>query len=157
MAYACDDIHYMRLAIQEAKNAALNNEVPVGAVVIDSHGDLIATGFNKTISNNDPTAHAEIIALRKACTAKTNYRLPGASLYVTLEPCVMCIGAIMHARISRVVYGAQDPKTGACESVLAIPSIKELNHQTRLHSGVMADQCSELLRKFFAEKRGKFK
>jgi tRNA(adenine34) deaminase len=114
---------------------------------------IIATGFNQPIGEHDPTAHAEIMALRQAATLLGNYRLPGCELYVTLEPCAMCAGAILHARLARVVYGAPDPKTGVGGSVLNLFAESQLNHQTELISGVLADECAALLRSFFAERR----
>ncbi|AMP00912.1 cytidine and deoxycytidylate deaminase zinc-binding region family protein [Collimonas arenae] len=116
-------------------------------------GQVIATGFNQPIGNHDPTAHAEIMALRAASTILGNYRLPGCELYVTLEPCAMCAGAMMHARLARVIYGASDPKTGACGSVLNLFEQEKLNHHTELTAGVLADECGTLLKEFFAERR----
>lgn len=143
----------MRLALAQARQAQAAGEVPVGAVVVDASGQLLGQGFNCTISGHDPTAHAEIVALRRAAAALQNYRLPGASLYVTLEPCAMCMGAMLHARLSRVVYGATDPKTGACGSVLALHAQPQLNHQTQVQGGLLASECGELLRHFFRERR----
>jgi tRNA(adenine34) deaminase len=114
---------------------------------------VVAEGANRPILGHDPTAHAEIRALRTACEAAGNYRLPGATLYVTLEPCAMCMGAMLHARLARVVYGASDPKTGACGGVIDLPSVAVLNHQTQVEGGVLADECGELLRAFFRERR----
>lgn len=145
----------MRLAMQQALLAEEQGEVPVGAVLVDSRGELLGTGFNRTIQDQDPTGHAEIIALRAAATRMSNYRLPGASLFVTLEPCTMCMGAIMHARLSRVVFAAADPKTGACGSVINLPQEPRLNHHTEVVGGVLADECGEMLRAFFRRRRGK--
>ena len=147
------DIAMMRRALELARTAWQEGEVPVGAVVCDAAGKVVGEGANRPILAHDPTAHAEIRALRAACAAAANYRLPGATLYVTLEPCAMCMGAMLHARLARVVYGAPDPKTGACGGVLDLPAIAVLNHQTRVEGGVLADECGELLRAFFRERR----
>ncbi|WP_061533959.1 tRNA adenosine(34) deaminase TadA [Collimonas arenae] len=146
------DAIYMQQAISQARNAWALGEVPVGALVVKD-GQVIATGFNQPIGNHDPTAHAEIMALRAASTILGNYRLPGCELYVTLEPCAMCAGAMMHARLARVIYGASDPKTGACGSVLNLFEQEKLNHHTELTAGVLADECGTLLKEFFAERR----
>src|SRR5690606_7072401 len=148
-----DDTRAMMLAIEQARLAREQGEVPVGAVVLDGQGRVIGKGFNRTISAHDPTAHAEIVALRQAAQAMENYRLPEASLFVTLEPCAMCVGAMLHARLARIVYAADDPKTGACHSVLQVPEVRQLNHQTRVQRGLMADECAELLRDFFRARR----
>ena len=145
----------MRLALEQAGLAQEVGEVPVGAVIIDANGVLLASGFNRTIQDHDPTGHAEVVALRNAAKKSANYRLPGATLYVTLEPCVMCMGAMMHARLARVVYGAPDPKTGACGSVINLPSESRLNHHTRVEGGVLAHECGEILRDFFKRRRVK--
>ncbi len=142
----------MRLALTQAAEARAAGEVPVGAVIVKD-GDVIATGFNRPISHRDPTHHAEIAALRAAATRLGNYRLPGCTLYVTLEPCAMCAGAMMHARIARVVFGASDPKTGACGSVLNLFAERRLNHHAELTGGVLADECGTMLSDFFAERR----
>ena len=142
----------MRLALDQAHNALLVGEVPVGAVILRD-GQLIATGYNRPVTTLDPTAHAEIGALRHAATLLGNYRLPGCELYVTLEPCAMCAMALLHARLSRVVFGTTDPKTGAAGSVLNLFEQPQLNHHTALVGGVMADDCSALLREFFAQRR----
>lgn len=147
-----DRIH-MRRALDLAQSAWDAGEVPVGAVVVDADGRVIGEGANAPIGGADPTAHAEILALRAACTAAGNYRLPGATLYVTLEPCAMCMGAMLHARLARVVYGAPDPKTGACGGVIDVPGVPALNHQTVVEGGVLADTCGEMLRSFFRERR----
>lgn len=142
----------MRQAISQAHNAWALGEVPVGAIVV-KNGQIISTGFNQPIGTHDPTSHAEIMALRAAAALLGNYRLPGCELYVTLEPCAMCAGAMMHARLARVIYGAADPKTGACGSVLNLFAQEKLNHHTELVGGVLAEDCSELLKDFFVERR----
>jgi tRNA(adenine34) deaminase len=147
-----DDAHFMRLALAEAQAAALAGEVPVGAVVVKD-GRVIAIGRNAPIDGHDPTAHAEIVALRAAARALGNYRLDGCSLYVTLEPCAMCSGAMLHARMARVVFGAADPKTGAAGSVVDLFGHPQLNHQTVVQGGVLAEDGAQLLRGFFKERR----
>lgn len=147
------DITWMQLALAQAAQAQQLGEVPVGAVLIDAQGQLLATGFNRTIVDHDPTAHAEIVALRLGAQRVQNYRLPGASLYVTLEPCAMCLGAMLHARLARVVFGAPDPKTGVCGSVLNLALEKQLNHQTQVQGGILAQACGDTLRDFFKERR----
>jgi tRNA(adenine34) deaminase len=144
----------MREALALAREAAAAGEVPVGALVV-SQGIVVGRGFNAPISNHDPSAHAEIQALRMAGRAQGNYRLPGCALYVTLEPCAMCVGAMLHARIARLVFGAADPKTGACGSVIDLFAEAELNHHATVTRGVMAAECAALLREFFAAKRAK--
>jgi tRNA(adenine34) deaminase len=146
----------MRIAIDQARNAWLVGEVPVGAVVM-RQGQVIATGYNRPITEHDPTAHAEIVALRHAATLLGNYRLPECELFVTLEPCAMCAMALMHARFKRVVFGAMEPKTGAAGSVLNLFDNATLNHHTALHGGVLADECSQLLKDFFAERREQYR
>jgi tRNA(adenine34) deaminase len=146
------DRQFMQQAIEQAQLAALAGEVPVGAVLV-REGQVISKAFNQPISKHDPSAHAEMLALRQAALLEQNYRLPGTTLYVTLEPCTMCAGAILHARVDRVVYGAPDPKTGAAGSVADIFSSKQINHQTRVEGGVMSDECGQLLRTFFKERR----
>ncbi|MBO1112952.1 tRNA adenosine(34) deaminase TadA [Bordetella petrii] len=145
----------MALALRQAEAAGQAGEVPVGAVVVDAQGRVLGAGYNRTITDSDPTAHAEIVALRAAAKQLGNYRLPGLSLYVTLEPCVMCIGAMLHARLARVVYGAADPKTGACGSVLDVGAVVRLNHHTTITGGVLAEPCGDLLRQFFRVRRAK--
>ena len=147
-----DDTFYMEQAVVQARRAEALGEVPVGAVVVKD-GVIIATGYNHPIGTHDPTAHAEIMALRAAADLLGNYRLPGCVLYVTLEPCVMCAGAMMHARLARVVYGATDPKTGACGSVLNLFGEGRLNHHTGVSGGVLGEQCGALLKEFFALRR----
>lgn len=143
----------MHAALEMADLAQREGEVPVGAVVIDAEGRVLGRGYNRCISDHDPTGHAEIVALRDAAAYAGNYRLPGLALYVTLEPCVMCMGAMLHARLARVVFGASDPKTGACGSVLDVPAVGQLNHQTVVVGGVMADECAGRLRAFFRARR----
>jgi tRNA(adenine34) deaminase len=145
----------MQLALAQAAQAQLLGEVPVGAVLVDGQGELLASGFNRTIIDHDPTAHAEIVALRAGAKQMQNYRLPGASLYVTLEPCAMCLGAMLHARLARVIFGAPDPKTGVCGSVLNLALEKQLNHHTQVEGGVLAQECGDTLRQFFKERRSK--
>jgi tRNA(adenine34) deaminase len=142
----------MREALALAVEAAGKSEVPVGAVVVRD-GAIIGRGSNRPISSADPTAHAEIVAMREAAAALGNYRLTGCELYVTLEPCAMCVGAMLHARVSRVVFGARDPKTGACGSVVDLTGVEKLNHHARFEGGVLADDCGAVLRRFFAERR----
>ncbi|BDT76793.1 MULTISPECIES: tRNA adenosine(34) deaminase TadA [Polynucleobacter] len=146
------DQQYMRMAIEQAQLAAQSGEVPVGAVLVKD-GQVISKAFNKPIANHDPSAHAEMLALREAALAEENYRIPGSTLYVTLEPCAMCSGAMLHARIDRVVYGASDPKTGAAGSVLDIFASKQINHQTSVEGGIMSEECGQLLRDFFKGRR----
>jgi tRNA(adenine34) deaminase len=146
------DESHMRRALALAAQAAALDEVPVGALVV-LNGEVIGEGSNAPISEADPTSHAEIRALRVAARRAGNYRLPGSTLYVTLEPCAMCVGAILHARVSRVVFGAPDPKTGAAGSVVDLFANERLNHQTSVLGGVLADECGALLRQFFAGKR----
>jgi len=147
-----DAERFMGLALDQARLAWERGEVPVGAVVVKD-GEVIATGFNQPIGGHDPTAHAEIVALRAAAEKLGNYRLPGCELYVTLEPCIMCSGAMMHARLARVVYAALDPKTGACGSVVNLFDEQKLNHHTAVTGGVLAGEASLMLKAFFAERR----
>ena len=143
-----DDAGFMAEALALARAAGDRGEVPVGAIVVKD-GAIIGRGGNAPIAANDPTAHAEIAALREAGRALGNYRLPGCALYVTLEPCAMCVGAILHARISRLVFGARDPKTGACGSVVDLLAEPRLNHHATAHGGVLANECGKLLSDFF--------
>ncbi len=146
------DIIYMQRAIQQAEFAAKNNEVPVGAVLVHAN-QVIGEGSNRPIGTHDPTAHAEIIALRAGANQLQNYRLINSTLYVTLEPCIMCIGAIVHARVQRVIYGAPDPKTGAVLSVFQLGNTAQLNHRVEYLGGLLVEECGELLRKFFRDRR----
>lgn len=146
------DDHFMREALALAQQAEALGEVPVGAVVVKA-GVIIGRGCNQPITVHDPTAHAEVVAMRDAAVRTGNYRLVGCELYVTLEPCVMCAGAIMHARVGRVVYGAADPKTGACGSVVDLFVDARLNHHATVVPGVLAGECSARLRTFFSQRR----
>jgi tRNA(adenine34) deaminase len=148
------DERFMRAALDLAREAAAADEVPVGAVLVVA-GEIVGMGFNQPILRRDPTAHAEIMALRNAADRLGNYRLPDSTLYVTLEPCVMCSGAIMHARVERVVFGARDPKTGAAGSVVNLFGEERLNHHTEIQGGVLAEECGALLSTFFAARRTK--
>lgn len=145
----------MQEALALAAEAARLDEVPVGAVVVSPEGVIIGRGYNQPITRHDPSAHAEIMALRDAALRTGNYRLPGCTLVVTLEPCVMCAGAVIHARIAQLVFGARDPKTGACGSVVNLFAESRLNHHTEVTGGMMAESCGALLRSFFAARRGK--
>lgn len=149
-----DDSGFMGLALDLAREAGAAGEVPVGALVV-LEGEVVGRGFNQPIGRHDPTAHAEITALRDAATRLGNYRLPGCTLYVTLEPCAMCAGAIMHARIERVVFGARDPKTGVAGSIIDLFAESRLNHHTSVLGGVLATECGSLLSGFFAARRGR--
>ena len=146
------DAAYMRLALEEARRAASQGEVPVGAVVVFGE-QIIGRGSNRNIADHDPTAHAEVVALRQAAAQLANYRLAGCTLYVTVEPCAMCAGAAVLARLERLVYGCDDPKAGAIRSLYQIADDARLNHRIEITSGVLAEECSALLRTFFAEKR----
>ena len=152
MSFSPADEQAMRLALDQALNAELSGEVPVGAVILQ-RGQLIATGYNRPITTHDPTAHAEIVALRHAAQLLQNYRLPDCELFVTLEPCPMCAMALMHARFKRVVFAAADPKTGAAGSVTDLFTDGRLNHHTRLQGGLLAEPAAALLRRFFAGRR----
>ena len=148
------DEFFMREAISLARSAECLGEVPVGAVVV-YEGQIVGRGFNSPIGENDPTAHAEIAALRDAARNLENYRLPGCELFVTLEPCAMCAGAILHSRIARVVDGARDPKTGVHGSVVDLFAVDRLNHHTEIVGGILAEECGRLLSDFFASRRAK--
>ena len=149
-----NDEFFMREALSLARSAECLGEVPVGAVVV-CEGKIVGRGFNSPIGESDPTAHAEIAALRDAARNLENYRLPGCELFVTLEPCAMCAGAILHSRILRVVYGARDPKTGVHGSVVDLFAVERLNHHTEVIGGVLAEECGQLLSGFFAARRAK--
>ena len=153
MSREMNDSAWMQQALAQARIAAENDEVPVGAVLVDAAGDLVAAGHNQPIGACDPSAHAEIMVLRAAAQKLGNYRLTGTTLYVTLEPCVMCVGALVHARVERVVYGAAEPKTGAIESAQRLFESGEFNHRPEIVSGVLADECASLMTEFFAGKR----
>ena len=149
---AVDDSDFMRAALAEAREAAGAGEVPIGAVAV-LEGQIVGRGQNRVIRDMEPTAHAEIIAMRAAATALGNYRLTGCELYVTLEPCAMCAGAMVHARLARLVYGARDPKAGAAGSVLEVLNHPRLNHQMEVKPGVLEDESAALLREFFRQRR----
>jgi tRNA(adenine34) deaminase len=146
------DYNFMKIALEEAEVAYSRGEVPVGAVLVQG-GNILARAHNSPIANNDPSAHAEILALRQAAKKIGNYRLMGAELFVTLEPCVMCAGAIVHARIERVIFGARDPKCGAVVSLYNILDDKRLNHQVRITEGILSKECGEIMGRFFQGKR----
>ncbi len=146
------DIDFMRLALAEAQLAADLGEVPVGAVLVHQ-GQVIGKGFNQPISSNDPSAHAEMVALRQAALAQGNYRLPGTTLYVTLEPCTMCAGLLIHSRVSRLVFGASEPRAGAVISRAQIFDQTWMNHRIEVEGGVLAEECGEVLRAFFKGRR----
>ena len=149
-----NDEFYMREALSLARAAECLGEVPVGAIVVRD-GEIVGRGFNSPIGESDPTAHAEIAALRDAARRLENYRLPGCELFVTLEPCAMCAGAMLHSRIARVVYGARDLKTGVHGSVVDLFAVERLNHHTEVVGGVLAEECGQLLSSFFAMRRAK--
>jgi len=150
---AGSDTDWMRQALAQAEIAAGMDEVPVGAVLVGAAGNLIAAGHNRPISACDPSAHAEIVTLRAAAQKLGNYRLPDTTLYVTLEPCTMCVGALVHARVGRLVYGATEPKTGAIESAQQLFESGKFNHRPVIESGVLADECAALLTRFFENRR----
>ncbi|MGH9685118.1 MAG: tRNA adenosine(34) deaminase TadA [Candidatus Acidiferrales bacterium] len=147
-----EDVEFMRAALGEAEVAAERGEVPIGAVLVES-GGIIARSGNRTIEDCDPTAHAEIVCLREAARRIGNYRLPGATLYVTIEPCAMCAGAMIQARISRLVYGSDDPKGGAVHSCFSVLNHAQLNHKVEVTSGILADETVTLLKSFFSVRR----
>ena len=142
----------MELALEQARMAARAGEVPVGALVIKD-GEIVGRGHNRNLLDHDPTAHAEIVALRQAAQTVGNHRLPGCTVYATIEPCSMCAGALIHSRVSRLVYGASDPKAGAAGSVLEVLNHPDLNHKIEVTAGLLADRCSEILQDFFRRKR----
>ena len=150
------DTEYMQVALNLARQAALNGEVPVGAIIVKDNV-IIGRGSNTPIGLHDPTAHAEIIAMREAAQHLGNYRLVDCTLYVTLEPCAMCSGAMQHARIKKLVYGASDPKTGACGSVINLMAEPKLNHHTEVVGGVLAEECGAVLTAFFKQRRSNTK
>ena len=152
MSWSEEDQAFMRAAIGEAKIAASVDEVPVGAIVV-RNGDVIGAGLNRSIQDADPTAHAEIVAIRAAAKSENNYRLNDSTLYVTLEPCAMCVGAMLQARITRLVFGAYDDKAGAAGSVVDLCDHRALNHRIEVNGGLLEEQCASLLKKFFASKR----
>ncbi|HZD96477.1 MAG TPA: tRNA adenosine(34) deaminase TadA [Candidatus Sulfotelmatobacter sp.] len=147
-----EDAFWMQLALEQARLAAEAGEVPVGALIL-SAGEIVGQGHNRNLLEHDPTAHAEIVALRQAAAHLGNHRLAGCTLYSTIEPCSMCAGALIHARVSRLVYGANDPKAGAAGSVLQVLNHPQLNHKMEVTSGVLAEKCSEILQEFFRRKR----
>jgi tRNA(adenine34) deaminase len=149
-----EDLKFMKLALGLAKKAELKNEVPVGALIV-RNGEIIGQGMNTSISDHDPTSHAEINAIREAAKAIKNYRLKDCAIYVTLEPCAMCVGAIQHARIEKIIYGAHDPKTGACGSMIDLISVKEINHHAEAIGGILEKECGQILKDFFLSKRKK--
>jgi tRNA(adenine34) deaminase len=147
-----DDLTFMRFALNRAREAWQRGEVPVGALVVQD-GEIVGEGFNQPIETNDPTAHAEIVAMRQAAERLRNYRLTGATMYVTIEPCQMCVGAMVHARIGRLVYGAPEPKAGAIESAMRAHEHPALNHRLEVTGRVLEEECREVIQKFFAERR----
>ncbi len=147
------DWHYMGEALDQARQALTAGEVPVGAVLVGEGGEILARAFNRPIGLNDPTAHAEVLALRAAAQRLGNYRLPGVSLYVTIEPCLMCLGAMLTARLKRLVFGASDPKGGACVSLYRIPEDSRLNHHLEVTGGVREAECRQLLQQFLQGRR----
>jgi len=152
MSWSADDERFMRQALAEAKIAASVDEVPVGAIVVKG-SEIIGRGLNRPVQDSDPTAHAEIVAIRAAALHERNYRLNDATIYVTLEPCAMCMGAMLNARISRLVFGAYDSKAGAAGSVIDLSDNRRLNHQLEVNGGLLAEKCSDLLQKFFESRR----
>ena len=147
------DSYYMGLALEQAQAGSAAGEVPVGAVLVDGAGKVMARAFNRPIGLNDPTAHAEVLALREGARLRGNYRLPGVSLYVTMEPCIMCLGAMIQARLRRLVFGAPDPKGGACVSLFRLPEDARLNHRLEVTGGVREAECRELVQEFFKARR----
>ena len=148
-----DDAYYMRLALEEAQKAYDLEEVPIGAVLVDAEGEVVARGHNMREVWHDATAHAEMIAIREACEKQGRWRLSGLTLYVTIEPCPMCAGAIVMSRVDRVVYGSTDAKAGACESLFNIPGHPALNHAPVMTAGVLQDECAAIMKRFFRERR----
>jgi len=152
MSFTEQDVYFMKLAFEEATRAFDRDEVPIGAVVVSENGVILGRGYNCPISSNDPTAHAEIIAIREASSYEKNYRLLGSTLYVTLEPCLMCYGAMVHARIKRLVFGAFDKRSGITSHLELIDKLN-LNHKVEIEGGLLAEECGKLLTDFFALKR----
>ncbi len=150
-----DDRFYMAIALEQAEKAGKMNEVPVGAVIVDNSGRIIGRGHNQPVCLSDPTGHAEILALRMAAAATGNYRIPGATIYTTIEPCIMCMGAIIHARIAKIVYGANDPKWGAAGTLYNFATDTRLNHNIDIVSGVCRDEAKKIIINFFRNKRNK--
>ncbi len=148
------DDFFMGLAIEEAQKGYALAEVPVGAVVVGADGEILSRACNRPIGLNDPTGHAEILAIRSAAARVGNYRLPGATVFVTLEPCAMCVGAMMHARVRRLVFGARDPRSGAAGSVVDLTGAICFNHRIDVTGGVLAERCAQILREFFKQRRG---
>jgi len=148
-----EHIKFMKLALNQAKKAGQKSEVPIGSILISESGEILSASHNQTVSLADPTAHAEIITLRKAAQKIMNYRLLSTTLYVTIEPCIMCMGAIVHARVSRVVFGAHDPKWGAAGSLYNFADDARLNHRPEIINGICEDECRTLIKDFFREKR----
>jgi len=146
-------VKFMKMALNEARKAGQKAEVPIGAVLIAEHGEILAAAHNQTITMGDPTAHAEILALREGARKINNYRLLKTSLYVTIEPCVMCMGAVYHARVANIIFGAQDPKWGAAGSIYDFAADKRLNHNVEIVAGVCAEECRSLLQQFFRCRR----
>ncbi len=150
-----NDEKFMQIAIASAREALALDEVPIGACLVDAGGIVLAAGFNRTITDSDPTAHAEVLALRDAAAALGNYRLTGTTMYTTIEPCVMCAGALVNARIRRLVYGAADERFGAVETLFRLCDNDALNHRIEISSGVLADECRALMQDFFRQRRGR--
>ncbi|UCC41721.1 MAG: tRNA adenosine(34) deaminase TadA [Candidatus Aminicenantes bacterium] len=146
-----NDEYFMRKALAEAEKSIRKNEIPVGAVLV-AEDKILSSAHNETVVRNDPTAHAEIVTIRKACRKRNNYRLPDCDLYITLEPCAMCLGAMVQTRIRRLIYGALDPKAGAVESIMRFPFDKT-NHKPDINGGVLAEECGKILKNFFKDKR----
>jgi len=153
LSQTASDEDWMRMALARAELSQAAGEVPIGAVILAPDGAMLACGQNRVIGDHDPTAHAEVVALRAAGEALGNYRLEQCTLYVTLEPCAMCAGAMIHARIGRLIFGAYDPKAGAVGSVLSVLNHPQLNHRIALTGGVLAEECGDLLRRFFQSRR----
>jgi tRNA(adenine34) deaminase len=147
------DFHYLGEALGQAREALAAGEVPVGAVLVGEDGEVLARAYNRPIAMHDPTAHAEVLVLRSAAARLGNYRLPGTTVYVTIEPCLMCLGALIQARVARLVFGAPDPKGGACVSLFRLPEDPRLNHHLEVTGGVREEECRELLQEFFQARR----